>query len=91
MLTENERGAAGGAALLRVGVGEERAFFGDAVNVGRLIAHDAVVVSADVVNADVIAPKDDDIRFLAAFLQIGGHFYVVRLERFALCRTGACC
>ena len=63
MLAENERCTSGGAALLRVGVGEQRAFFGDAVDVGSLIAHDAVVVGADVVNADVVAPDHQDIRF----------------------------
>ncbi len=41
MLAEDERRAAGGAALLRVEVGEHRAFLGDAVDVGRLVAHDA--------------------------------------------------
>ena len=34
-----KRGAAGGAALLAVPVGEHRAFLGDAVDVGRLVAH----------------------------------------------------
>ena len=60
--TEDERGAARGAALLRVGVGEQRAFLGEAIDVGRLVAHDAEVVGADVVDADVVAPDDEDVR-----------------------------
>ena len=63
VLAEDERGTTGGAALLRVGVGEHRAFFGDAVDVGRLVTHDAVVVGADVMDADVVAPDDEDVGF----------------------------
>ena len=61
---EDERRAAGRAALLRVGVGEERAFLRDAVDVRRLVAHDAEVVGADVVDADVVAPDDEDVGLL---------------------------
>ena len=35
---------------------------GDAVDVGRLVAHHAVVVGADVELADVVAPDDEDVR-----------------------------
>ena len=31
------------------------------VDVGRPVAHDAVVVGADVVDADVVAPDDEDV------------------------------
>ena len=61
MLPENERGAAGRAALLRVGVGEQRPFLRHAIDVGRLVAHHAEVVGADVVSADVVAPDDEDV------------------------------
>ena len=54
----------GGAALLAVPVGEQRTLGGDAVDVGRLVAHHAVVVGADVELADVVAPDDDDVRLL---------------------------
>ena len=64
-LPGNERGAAGGAALLAVPVGEQRAFFGDAVDVGRLVTHHALVVGADVEPADVVAPDDEDVGFLS--------------------------
>src|SRR5262245_41176133 len=57
MLTKDERGATRGAALLGVGISEECALFGDAVDVGCSVSHYAVVVCADVVNADVIAPN----------------------------------
>ena len=40
-LPGDERRAAGGAALLAVPVGEQRAFLGDAVDVRRLVAHHA--------------------------------------------------
>ena len=64
MLAEDERRAARRAALLRVGVGEERAFLRDAVDVGRPVAHDAEAVGADVVAADVVAPDDEDVGLL---------------------------
>src|SRR5262249_56709574 len=40
-LAGDERGAAGGAGLLAVIVGEDRALGGDAVDVGRAVAHHA--------------------------------------------------
>ena len=58
----DERGAAGGAGLLGVVIGEGDAFFGDAVDVRRLVAHHAAVVVADVPGADVVAPNDEDVR-----------------------------
>ncbi len=63
-LTGNERGAPGRAALLGVGVGEPHAFVGDAVDVGRLVAHQAIRVGADIGLTDVVAPDDHDVRFL---------------------------
>src|SRR5262245_4476769 len=63
-LTGDEGGATGGAALLSVPVGEVAPVPGDAVDVGRAVAHDAVVVHADVEPADVIAPDDQDVRLL---------------------------
>src|SRR5260370_20046239 len=60
----DEARAPGGAALLAVPVREQRAFFGDAVNVRRLVAHHALVVGADVPVTDVIPPEDQDVGFL---------------------------
>ena len=70
-LAGDEGGAAGGAALLAVPVGEERALLGDPVDVGRAVAHHAVVVGADVELADVVAPDHEDVRLggAAAFLR----------------------
>ena len=47
-LPGDEGRAAGGAGLLAVGVGEQHAFLGDAVDVGRLVAHQPVRVAAQV-------------------------------------------
>ena len=68
-LPGDERGASGGATLLPVPVGEQRAFLGDAVDVRRLVAHHALVVGAEVEPADVVAPDDQDVRFLVLRLQ----------------------
>src|SRR5436309_14953300 len=55
-LTGDEARAPGGTALLAIPAGEQRAFLRDAINVRRLVAHDALVVSAGVPVADFIAP-----------------------------------
>src|SRR6185369_347743 len=62
-LSGDERRAAGGATLLAVPVGEDRSFLADAVDVGRLVAHHAHVVGANVELADVVAPDDKNVRF----------------------------
>ena len=73
-LPGDEGRASRGAALLAVPVGEERAFFGDAVDVGGLVAHHAVVVGADVPVADVVAPDHQDVRLsLGRRLRGGRH------------------
>src|ERR1700720_3872432 len=64
VLPQNEGGAACRAALLSIGVGEDRTFFRQAINVGRSVAHYSEVVGANVVNADVIAPDNEDVGFL---------------------------
>jgi hypothetical protein len=51
----------GGAALLSVPVSEHRAFFGNAVDVRRTVAHRAVIVGADVPPAYVVAPYDKNV------------------------------
>ena len=72
-LPGDEGGAAGGAALLAVPVGEQRTFLGDAVDVGRLVAHHAHVVGADVELADVVTPDDEDVRLLRGDRRSGEH------------------
>ena len=47
-LPGDEGGAARGAGLLAVGVGEHHAFLGEAVDVGRLVAHQAMRIAAQV-------------------------------------------
>src|SRR5262245_16287449 len=58
----NERGAAGGATLLAVIVREGDPFAGDAVDVGRHVAHHPTAVMADIPGADVVTPDDEDVR-----------------------------
>ena len=53
-LPGDEGGAAGGATLLGVIVGENRTLSADAINVRRPVTHDAEVVGADVEPADVV-------------------------------------
>jgi len=48
----------GCAALLGVIVGEFDPFPGDAIDIGRFVAHRAPVVVADVVPANVVSPQD---------------------------------
>ena len=62
VLAGDERGAAGGAALLRVVVGERNALVADPVDVGRAIPHLPTAVVADVPPADVVSPQDQDVR-----------------------------
>ena len=72
MLAQNERCPPRRAALLRVRVGKQRAFLRNAINVGRLVAHDAQAVGADVVAPDVIAPDDEDVGFFVGCQSIAG-------------------
>jgi len=73
-LPRDERRAAGGAALLAVEVREVRALLGDAIDVGRAVAHHAVVVAADVEPADVVGHDEKNIRVSLAGLLAGrGH------------------
>jgi hypothetical protein len=51
--------------LLPVPIGEHRAFFGDAIDVRRTVAHDSVVVSTDIEPADVISPDDQYVWFVS--------------------------
>jgi hypothetical protein len=71
MLPKDEGGASCRAALLGIGVGEKRAFLGDPVYVWRVIAHDAKVIGADVMDTDVIASDDEDVRLLVSRLSRG--------------------
>src|SRR5262245_42295036 len=61
-LPRDERRATSRAALLPVPVGEHRTFLTDAIDVRRLIPHDAPVIDAGVKPADVVAHDDEDVR-----------------------------
>jgi hypothetical protein len=63
-LPGDESGAASGAALLSVPVGECRPFCRKAVDVGRLVAHHPAVIGTDVELPDIVAPDHQDVRFL---------------------------
>ena len=65
LLAEDERGAAGGAALLAVASVKIAPSLRDAVDVGRAVAHHAHRVGADLGNADVVAEDDEDVRPLS--------------------------
>lgn len=56
--------ASRGTTLLPVVIGEADAFAGNAVDVGRFVAHHPPVVVADIPRADIIAPDDENIRLL---------------------------
>ena len=61
-LPGDEGRAAGGAGILRVMIGEEGAFPGDPVNIGRAIAHDPHIIGRDIGPAHIIAEDHQDIR-----------------------------
>ena len=65
MLSGDEGGAARGAGLLCVVVGEQCAFTSDAVDVRRATSHHAIVVSADVPGTNIVTEDDNDIGFVA--------------------------
>ncbi|MCY1498193.1 hypothetical protein D9M68_321760 [compost metagenome] len=61
-LPGDKRGAAGGAAVLRVIVGEQHAVARDPVDIRGLVADDAEGVGADIGLADVVAEDHEDVR-----------------------------
>src|SRR5208282_2018489 len=62
VLAGDERGAAGGAALLGIVVGEGDTFVRDAVDVRCAVAHHAEAEATNVPHPDVVTPQDDDVR-----------------------------
>src|SRR5581483_3109062 len=66
VLPGREGRASRGAALLAIVVGEGRAFMPDAVDVRGPVPHLAPVVVADIPPADIVAPKDEDVRLSPA-------------------------
>ena len=70
VLAADEARAARGAALLRIVVGKGDAFFGDAVDVRRPVAHHATAEVADVPDADVVTPEDQDVWLLRGHVDL---------------------
>jgi hypothetical protein len=64
-LAGDERRAAGGAALLAVGVREPHPLVGDPVDVRRPVAHQPVAVAAQVRDPDVVSPDHEDVRLVS--------------------------
>jgi hypothetical protein len=62
VLTRDECCATCGTALLAVVVGEGAAFLGNAIDIRGLIAHHAAAKVTEIPRANVIAPKDQNIR-----------------------------
>jgi hypothetical protein len=63
-LSGDERCSTCGASLLCIPVGEQRVFVRDAVDVGRLVAHHALGIAAEVRLTDVVSPHDQNVGFL---------------------------
>jgi hypothetical protein len=66
-LAGDERRPPRRAALLGVIVGEHHAFFGDAIDIRRLVAHQAKRIGADIGLADIVAEDDEDVRLAAGW------------------------
>ncbi|KAG1246706.1 hypothetical protein G6F65_020545 [Rhizopus arrhizus] len=64
-LPGNEGGPARRATVFSVVVGENRAFIGDTIDIGRSVAHDPSGVGADVGLPHVIPKNDKNVRLLA--------------------------
>ena len=64
MLSGEECRAAGGAGLLTIVLEEANAFFADAIDVRRFIAHQSTAIGADVGNPNVVAKDDKDVWFV---------------------------
>ena len=65
MLASQERGSTGGARLLAIIVKKLDALTSDAIDARGLIAHQAVRIGADVRDADIVTPDDQDVRLAA--------------------------
>ena len=65
VLTGEECRAASRARLLTVVVLKLETFFRDAIDVGGFVAHQAIGIRADVRDADVVAPDDEDVGLTA--------------------------
>ena len=83
VLARDETRAAGRAALLAVEVGEGHAFLRDAIDVRRAIPHHATTEVADVPDADVVTPEDQDVRLASLPCALSFHARFGRLNHHA--------
>src|SRR4030095_6215259 len=67
-LPGDERGTARSAALLAVGVGEAHPLLRDAINIGGAVAHQSVAITAEISDADVVPPDDENVRLILRWL-----------------------
>ena len=51
--------------LLGVVIGEKHAFRSNPVDIGRLVAHQAVTVGTDIGDANIVAPNDENVNLLS--------------------------
>ena len=65
----HERRTTGGAGWMRVMIAEHSPFLGNAIDVGCAVAHDTTTVNAQVGEADIVTPDDDDIGLLLLSLR----------------------
>jgi hypothetical protein len=63
-LSHDECGTTRGAALFTVVISEAHTFISDTVDVGRPVSHQAVGVAAQITESYVVAPDDENVRFL---------------------------
>src|SRR5215472_8815854 len=70
-LSGDEGRASSSAALLTVEVGEHRAIVGDAIEVRRAVAHDALVIATEVEPTDVVSHDEKNVRLPL------GHFHLL--------------
>jgi hypothetical protein len=82
VLTCNECRTTCGATLLAIIVGEQHPFFGNAVNAGRLVAHHAHVVSADIRPAHIVPPDHQNVRLLGLLRRCGANRPQLRYDTF---------
>jgi hypothetical protein len=64
LLAGDEGGAARSATLLGIKIREHRTFPGDAVDIGRLVSHDAMVVTAGIEPTNVVDHDEKNVGFV---------------------------
>jgi hypothetical protein len=72
-LASDKRRSTRSATLLPVGVSKPHALLGEAVDVRGLVSHEAVGVTTEVGDADVVTPNDQDVRLGGSFLRFRRH------------------